>query len=730
MKPTAGAALAALLFASAGVSAQDADDADASVQVVEEIIVTAFKRAQALGDMAASASALGADDLASRGIDDMNDIQHAVPSMHFGQLLGEQILAIRGVSSFNRAPGVAVSLDGIYQARTTSAQLSQLDLERVEVLRGPQGTLYGRNSNGGAVNFISATPTEALSGRVKAGYAGFDELSGEAVLSGPLNDRLGFRLAASVRDMGEGWVENLSPGYDDLMQGRTSAVRLKLAGQLTERLDMAFLYARSDIEGPLDHFAYVTDNRDLPVVGFVLPQLREPETLLTLDPLKIYNAGRNDSDREYDLFGLTLTLETAAGTLKSITARQDFKDRFDMPRDATSRAFFLTWDISNTETFTQELTFAGGGDAFDWIVGAFYLKDDYNRHTHFTLPEPIFFFVSGGATMQFNNWKYESDSTAAFVDGTWRLNDRTRLSAGARHTRDEMSEAHVNWATGANFVGDPVACEAAYDEDWSSTTVRAVLQYDVSDAGMAYGSYSQGYKQGGVVQYECEPPFDPEYIDALEIGYKSTFLDGAGNMAAALFYYDYADFQVTQVRGIRTFTANAGDASILGGELELSVRAGERWLLSGNVTLLNSEYKDFINTDGIRPELGEQQLQGNSLNNAPERSFNLGVAYTIPDLGQLGGALTLRADVAYRSKIYFREFNEPGDAQEGYTLLHLNVNWESADGAWRARLFARNATDEEYLNNIFASDVAGGRFGTWAAPRQIGFEVTREFGAR
>lgn len=314
MKPTVSAVLAALLFVNAGVAAQDADDADASVQVVEEIIVTAFKRAQALGDMAASASALGADDLASRGIDDMNDIQHAVPSMHFGQLLGEQILAIRGVSSFNRAPGVAVSLDGIYQARTTSAQLSQLDLERVEVLRGPQGTLYGRNSNGGAVNFISAAPTEALSGRVKAGYAGFDELSGEAVLSGPLNDRLGFRLAASVRDMGEGWVENLSPGYDDLMQGRTSAVRLKLAGQLTERLDMAFLYARSDIEGPLDHFAYVTDNRDLPVVGFVLPQLREPETLLTLDPLKIYNAGRNDSDREYDLFGLTLTLETDAGT--------------------------------------------------------------------------------------------------------------------------------------------------------------------------------------------------------------------------------------------------------------------------------------------------------------------------------------------------------------------------------------------------------------------------------
>ena len=726
IKPVQTLAWAALLLAGHGTAAQDTNGSDAGVEVVEEVIVTAFRRAQALQDMAASASALGADDLADRGIDDMNDIQHAVPSMHFGQLLGEQVIGIRGVSSFNRAPGVAVSLDGIYQARTTTAQLSQLDLERIEVLRGPQGTLYGRNSNGGAVNFISPAPTETFSGHVKAGYAGFDEFSGEAVLSGPLSDRLGFRLAAGVRDMGEGWVENLSPGYDDLMQGRTSAARLKLAGQLTERLDMAFLYARSEITGPMDHYAWVTDNRDLFVVGLLLPQLREPDTLFTLEPRKIYNSGRNDSDRDYDLFGLTLTLETDVGTLKSITARQEFRDRFDMPRDATNRAFFLTWDISNTETLTQELTFSGGGDTFDWIVGAFYLTDDYTRFTHFTLPEAIFFFVSGGATMNFHNWKYESDSKAAFADGTWSVTDRMRVSAGVRHTKDKMSEAHTNWATGENLGGDPVACVAEYDESWSSTTVRAVLQYDVGDAGMAYGSYSQGYKQGGVVQYECEPPYNPEYIDALEIGYKSSFLDGAGSVAAALFYYDYADFQITQVLGIRTFTANAGDASILGGELEFSVRAGERWLLSGNVTLLNSEYKDFINTDGIRPELGAQQLSGNSLNNAPERSLNLGVAYTVPDLG--GGALTLRADVAYRSKIYFREFNEPGDAQEGYTLLHLNANWESADGAWRARLFAKNATDEKYLNNILAANVGGGRFGTWAMPRQIGFEVTHEFG--
>ena len=188
-------------------------------EVIEEIIVTAQKRAQPILDVAASISALGAEELDARGIKDMYDIQFAVPSLHFGGYLGDQNIAIRGIGAFARQPGVSVSIDGVYQSRSATAQLYQLDLERLEVLRGPQGTLYGRNSNGGVVNFITAAPTQEVEGYLRVGYAEYDETKVQAVYSGPINDRVAFRIAVDHTDRDEGWVENNVPGEDDLMRG-------------------------------------------------------------------------------------------------------------------------------------------------------------------------------------------------------------------------------------------------------------------------------------------------------------------------------------------------------------------------------------------------------------------------------------------------------------------------------------------------------------------------------
>ena len=180
----AGAALAGLLLAGAATAQETPSESGDGVTVVEEIVVTANKRSQSIQDVAGSLSALGAEDLDAKGIKDMYDIQFAVPSLHFGQLLGTQSIAIRGIGEFARQPGVAVSLDGIYQSRSSTAQLYQLDLERVEVLRGPQGTLYGRNSNGGVVNFISAAPTREAEGMLRVGYAEYDETKIQAIYSG------------------------------------------------------------------------------------------------------------------------------------------------------------------------------------------------------------------------------------------------------------------------------------------------------------------------------------------------------------------------------------------------------------------------------------------------------------------------------------------------------------------------------------------------------------------
>ena len=180
---------------------------------IEEIVVTGLKKTSSVMETPSAITALTGDDLAARGIIDLTELQFAVPSMHYGQKLGNKTIAIRGIGEFNNQPGVLVTIDGVVQSSGSSSQLSQLDLKRVEVLRGPQGTLYGRNSNGGAVNYITAKPTDEVYGRVKVGLAKFDHASIEGVYSGPLTDSFGIRVAASHLDMGEGWVENLMPGF-------------------------------------------------------------------------------------------------------------------------------------------------------------------------------------------------------------------------------------------------------------------------------------------------------------------------------------------------------------------------------------------------------------------------------------------------------------------------------------------------------------------------------------
>ena len=718
----AGATLAGVLLAGAAM-AEDAGS-DAGANVVEEIVVTANKRSQSIQDVAASVSALGAEELDAKGIKDMYDIQFAVPSLHFGQLLGTQSIAIRGIGEFARQPGVAVSLDGIYQSRSSTAQLYQLDLERVEVLRGPQGTLYGRNSNGGVVNFISAAPTREVEGMLRVGYAEYDETKIQAIYGGPLGDRVAFRISADRIDRGEGWVKNRVPGAEDLMQGEYGNVRLKLAADLSDTVSLDLMYAKGTMQGPLDHMSWITSEPELAVA---IPQMATAAH--TIEPLEVFVDTKSDSDRDFELYGLTAEWDMGWATLRSITARQEFSDFFRSDRDVTELPLFDVPDISNTDTFTQEINILGSNDRLDWVLGAFYLREDWDRHTLFNNALPVLGFPVP-SQLDFMQPKFETDSLSWFLDATLEVTDRARVSAGVRRTEDEIDEYHRNEFR--VLVPDPVlaflACDQAVQEEWGATTVRAVGQYDVHDTGNVYVSYSEGYKAGGVAQYECTAPYDPETVDAYELGYKATFGGGRTTLSAAAFRYDYTDFQVTQVIGIRTVTRNAGDAEIRGLEVELSSMLTENWMVAGAVTLLDTEYGDFINLDGMRPERGFQNAKGNPLNKAPETAVNVGVAYTTPV--QWGGRLTLRADAAYRSRTYFREFKDKADSQGAYTVVNLNANWESEGRAWEARLYARNATDEEYITFILGSATSGARLGTWGMPRQVGLEVTRRFGMR
>jgi iron complex outermembrane receptor protein len=715
----AAAALISLSCATLSVVAQEESAPPDETRPIEEIIVTGLKRTQSLRDIPSAVSVIGYEELQNRGIKDMYGIQFATPSLHYSEYLGGADITIRGIGDFFGNPGVSVATDNVYQPTGLTAKLSQMDIERVEILRGPQGTLYGRNSNGGVVNLVSVAPTFESEGYLSVGYAEFDEYKLAGAYGGPLTERTAFRIAIDYTDRNDGWIENFDPEEDDLMFGESASVRLRTTTQLTDDFELNLIYSRNSQEGSLNHSAFFTDNRDL-----ADPLITASD--ITLEPLKTFSAIDDDYDINYEHFSIDIAWDLPFGTLNSISAYQDYEEVRIHDSGATSDLIIIQQEDTSQETYTQELRLSNSTAAIDWIIGLYYMDINSESLSPFTFPLGLQGQgLPPGSMLTFDTGKYDTESRALFADATWKVTDKASLSFGARHTKDEISMTSLQTIFIPAFGLTIVNCDVSRDVDDSSTTIRASGKYDISLKGNVYMSYSEGFKAGGVAYYECNPPYDPEKVDAYEIGTKWTLFSGTTTVNATLFHYDYQDFQVQQVIGLGTVVRNAGDATIDGFELETWSNLNEHWSINVGLTLLDSEYEDFINLDGIQPELGFQQLKGNPLNATPDISANLGVVYSTQLSG--GSSLKLRADIAYRSRTYFREFKEKLDSQEAYTIVNLNASWESSDGAWTGRLYANNATDEEYIQFLTGAATNGGRLGSWAMPGQLGAELTRRF---
>ena len=357
------------------------------------------------------------------------------------------------------------------------------------------------------------------------------------------------------------------------------------------------------------------------------------------------------------------------------------------------------------------------------VFGLFYMDDETSRHTHFDNPQ-IILGLPAPSMFDFKHDKMDTESEAYFADGTFDLSDVTRLSLGVRRTTDEFTSKQDNFIS--VLVPAPLialqTCDREVVTEYSSTTSRAVIQHDLTTDSNVYVSLSEGYKAGGYATYECTEPYDPEEVTSLELGFKGSIGEGT-SVNASLFRYDYTDFQVLQVVGIQTVTKNAGDATVNGLEIEALSNVNDSLSINYGLTLLDATYGEFLNINGIQPELGEQQLDGNYLTNAPKVSINFGLNYS--SAMSSGASLTYRANAADKSRIYFSEFNEY--SQDAYTILDLNLIWESADETMRSRFFVKNATDEDYIAGYLSSATGGGRFGQWGYPRTVGIEIQRNF---
>ncbi|MDA9661164.1 TonB-dependent receptor [Gammaproteobacteria bacterium] len=692
---------------------------------IEEIVVTALKRSSTVVDTPASITAIGANEIEDKGITDMNDLKHLIPSMNFTSVLGAQNITIRGIGQFNGNPGVSVSTDGVFQSRAHSSQLGEMDLERIEVLRGPQGTLYGRNSIGGVVNLITKNPSQETDGYIKLGYSDYNTTKVETAFGGGISENTTYRLVLSSTDQGEGYYDCLNAGCGEQGYTDKQAYRLKVNSELSDQITADIMVASVTTEGTPNPYGWISDNRALST-AFGIPQLAAQP--ISLKPHEIYQTptsesvnGTNMTDREYDVSALTLSIDTDFGTIKSVTATQEFNDQFNLDRDGTAAALFDTFDISETETFTQEINLNIERDAMSLVFGGFYMDDETSRHTHFDNPQPVLGFPVP-SQFDFKHLKMNTESKAYFADGTFDLSDTTRLSLGLRRTTDEFTSKQDNFIS-ILMPAPVIAAQTCLREvvtEYSSTTSRAVLQHDLSQGSNVYASVSEGYKAGGYATYECTDAYNPEEVTSLEFGFKGS-LSESTSLNASVFRYDYSDFQVLQVIGIQTVTRNAGDATVNGLEIEAVSEINDSLSVTTGLTLLDATYGAFENVNGVQPELGVQQLEGNYLSNSPKVSLNVGLNY-FQNI-ESGGSITYRANASYKSKMYFSEFNE--FPQSAYTIVDLNVIWESADETLRSRFFVKNLTDEDYISGYLSSATGGGRFGQWGTPRVYGVEVSR-----
>jgi iron complex outermembrane recepter protein len=700
--------------------------------VIDELIVTAQKREESPQELAGSVSALGESAVRERGIDTVQDLQFQIPNFQAGSSFSGTIVFIRGVGQSVGQPGVATHVDGIYQARQPLVALSQTDLARIEVLRGPQGTLYGRNATAGAVNFITNAPTDRLEGYGQVGYANYDEVSLHSVLNVPVAQRVRSRLVVDYRNQRDGFVRNLDRDNPDVGAGRSLSGRLRTQVDIGDSVMLDVVLYGNTNKGPADYL--VPGNFPTPTSIQNNPLLAD-----AIVPDRAHRTSANTpSRRDATAWGITSTLDWFIGesVFRSVTGYYEFDYDNAFDADGTQLDFVTGHNWFDSRTFTQELTLSGTAGAVDWLAGAYLMDDKYSSLTRYIFPQGMNVPALGVAIVPDGAFAtqavpFETFAYAVFADGTWHATERLRFIAGARYSWEEQDNYQTNQSgpleTPFGIIPVFTTCERNHVSlSFESFTPRAGVQYDLgpnADSNV-YVLASRGFKAGGLNQSGCDNSYKPEKLLAYEAGLKSTLMDGRLLLNVTGFHYDYRDFQLNQIRGLSASIVNAPEATVRGLELETAWSVDDNWTLNANLALLDSTYGELVNVDGLHPERGEQDLDGNYLNYSPRASGNVGIQYTTPSAY---GRVTARAELYATSRFYFREFNQREDGQAAYTLLNLALMWRMPNDQYALRAFVHNATDKAYLSTMGVSDNTGSRFINWGQPRRFGLELSARF---
>lgn len=714
------AGASAVALSALPAAAQEAP-ADEQAATLDEVVVTARRREERLQDVPVAVTALSAQALENLQASDIGDLEAAVPNLtlHEGDA-SNAVVYLRGVGQIDSLafadPGVGVYVDDVYLGRAQGAFLSVYDVARIEVLRGPQGTLYGRNTIGGAVKFVSTPLDDLWSGRAEASIGDYGLVETRLSLGGGLNgDGTLLGKAAVSTSRRDGYSDNAFTGFDD-------GDKDQIAGRVSlEYRPSADLSVRLNLDASRDRpQTSRTPARATGVLGLY------PDT--RADPFKV-DADFNDLNR-LDTFGAAVTADWSlsdAVSLKSITAwrSMDYASHLDL--DATPLAVFGVYVDENQHQFSQELQLSWTGDRMNAVAGLFYF--DESDLTYSGLLGPVINLVTGSLNDQRNR------SYAAYGQGTWEITDRLSLTAGLRYTSEDKDFTRTQTFYGP--LTEPPARDApgllVTDIDtgasWDSWSPKAGVDFKISDDVMAYASVSRGFKSGGFDGRANDgagaAPYDPETLWAYEAGIKSSLLDRRLTANLAVFHNDYTDLQLSSFSadgagGFVALFTNAGAATIRGVELELAARPFDGLTLNATMGYLDARYDDYAGPGGV--DISDQR----ELVNAPEWSARLGGVY-VTDLGQ-AGSLTFGADAAYRSKVYSTVSSSETLAQGAHTLVDAFVRWSDADDRLFAQIGGKNLTDERHIEQGFdLSDSLGYQLAYFGAPRTVRLTVGFSF---
>ncbi|MYM63229.1 TonB-dependent receptor [Pseudomaricurvus sp. HS19] len=738
---------------------------------LEEVVVTAQRREESMQEVPVAVTAVNADELAATQVDSITNIQQLSSSVRFdvvNSAANSANIVIRGIGTVGNSRAfegaVGVFVDGVYRTRAGQAMQNWLDMEGLQILRGPQGTLFGKNTSAGALIINSTTPvTDEFGVDYEVEVGNYDSRLVRGAVNMPLGDRAAVRVAGLWGEK-DGYIED--PNGGDYNDRAPRAAKVQFLFEPTDTFSGRLILDWSEEENNCCYGQM--DAIDGPTQPLVNALIQARGLQLPSDKLEDYEqvlSGPTDQAIEDKGAVLHLTWELDDGlVLKSITGVRDWKiSQKDMDADFSGANILSITESLQTKMFSQEFTLNGDLPAFgpfeggDYVVGLYYADEDIDAHHELWWGDQaqfyfdtLFFQLSGyppgtvdATTGQWSDVDMPADSVSQAIFTHWNLDftDRFGLTAGLRYSSDEKNGAmQRNYFTPApNAVFRALLAQPGpeFDDDFKDEAITGTLsaRYHFTDQIMGYATYSRGYKSGGVNIDNSgagtnlnnpdefpgavpeSPVYDSEYVDGYELGLKTEYWDSRARTNLAVFYNDITDLQLAQFQGTRFSVDNAPEATVYGLELESQFLLSEVFTLMFDVThLAEARFGDD-------PEMGI--LADREFAVAPEIAANLALGFDQP-LGGSGLSLFGRVGVVYNSEIYSNTSNnQKVDAESEYAA---NIGVRSDAGTWSVMAWCQNCTDNRYAKVHFDSPLQSGDYNAYVSePRTYGVTLRGHF---